>query len=177
MQARRWLGSALLALLLAGPVLAQAEADSAAATPIARTPEEVSQISLGLFKGLMSPYCPGASLRDCGSGQAEVLRDRIRAWVREGRSETWIEDELMAEFGPNILAAPRFEGMGAVTYVLPFVALVVGLIALGIFLSRQRGASPLRAKDAIVVDESQAGAPDPATRERLERELRSHLGG
>ena len=83
--------------------------------------------------------------------------------------------QLIAEFGESILAAPRFTGMGAMTYVAPFAALLLGLGGLALFLNRQRKRKAAVPVDAIVVDES-LHPEDAATRERLERELRSHLG-
>lgn len=127
----------VLAVFLALPGAALAQEDPAEESLIQRSPEEISKMSLGLQVKFMSPYCPGANLRDCTSGQAQVLRDEIRAWVTEGHSESWITDRMVERFGEEILAAPPFRGFGILAWVMPVVALLLGLAFVVAYLKRQ----------------------------------------
>jgi cytochrome c-type biogenesis protein CcmH len=155
----------LLVAVLAGSALAQEAPD----TLVQRTPEEVSQMSLRLHYKFMSPYCPGATLRDCTSGQAEVLRQEIRAWVAEGHSEEWITRQLVDRFGEAILGAPKFKGFGMLAYIMPVAALLGGLVFVLLFLRRQRrlGGAPTDA----VVEPGREYQPSPEAQRRLQEEL------
>ena len=110
-------------------------------TPSTMSADEQNQFALKLITAYMSPYCPGANLRDCGSGKAEILRQRIRGWIAEGRSQDWITEQLVAEYGEMILGAPRFKGWGMVAYIAPILALLIGLGAVLAFLQRQKDAA------------------------------------
>lgn len=175
----RLIGFVMLLGLLVGPVLAQdtGSGDGSGAATTAELPsdEEVSQRALTLFRELMSPYCPGATLRDCGSGQAEVLRNRIRGWIRAGRSDKEITDELVEEFGETILSKPRFKGFGAVAYIAPIAALLIGLGALLAYLKGQRSKTAPVAVAEGAVRPSKA-SDDASLRRRLDEELKVHSG-
>jgi cytochrome c-type biogenesis protein CcmH/NrfF len=170
-------------LVLLGPVALWAQSDavdepaagelSTQATgesQVTRSDEEISQMALALFTRLMSPYCPGASLRDCGSGQAEVLRGRVRDWLREGRDEAWIENQLVAEFGENILGAPRFKGVGIIAYVAPILALLIGLAIVLRFVESQKSAAPPADEDAGLRPPN-SYTPSDEMRRRVREEL------
>lgn len=160
----------LLALLgLASPVAAQETPEAPAPAGTTLTLDQQNQVALKLTTQFMSPYCPGASLRDCGSGQAEVLRQRIRGWVAEGRSESWIEDQLVSEFGEMILGAPRFQGWGTIAYIAPVLALLLGLGAILAFLQRQRGAASQKPVDQV--DTPQDFTLSRETEAAVDREL------
>jgi len=98
---------ALWVLLLC--VLAAATGDAQT-----RSKEEVSREALKLFNTVMSPYCPGALLADCTSSKAAVLRDEIRAELARGRDPQEIVDELIVDYGQQILGAPPLAGAGIV---------------------------------------------------------------
>ena len=102
-----------LALLLLGPATAGA------------APEDTANEVAG---EIMSPYCPGVTLHDCPSGAATKLRDRIAGWARDGWTKDRILDELKAEFGPSILAAPPSEGAGLVAWILPGAVVLAGAL-------------------------------------------------
>ena len=61
---------------------------------------------------MMSPFCPGRTLADCPSPQADSLRMWILVQEAAGRSRPDVEEELYERYGDVILAAPRAEGIG-----------------------------------------------------------------
>jgi cytochrome c-type biogenesis protein CcmH len=85
---------------------------------------------------IMSPYCHGLTLDNCPTQGAAELRDEIRAWLKEGRGEEWILDELEMRFGPSILGAPRMRGLGLVAWLTPPLVLLFGTIGVALFLRR-----------------------------------------
>jgi cytochrome c-type biogenesis protein CcmH/NrfF len=121
------------------------------------------------WRELMSPFCPGRSLADCPSSQADSLRMWILSQEAAGRTREDVEAELLDRYGDIILSAPRAEGFGLTAYVVPVVVFVAGGLLVGVFLWRhtRRGADPGRDSDAPT-------APlDPELVERIERELAS----
>ena len=65
-----------------------------------------------LSRDMMSPVCPGRSLADCPSPQAESLRLWIVVQESTGRSRADVEAELYERYGDAIRGAPRAEGWG-----------------------------------------------------------------
>jgi cytochrome c-type biogenesis protein CcmH len=104
---------ALLTLL----VPAVAEAASCRQTTVADLEDEV-----------MCPVC-GTTL---GLAREAALAKRERALIARlidsCRSKQEIKDELVAEFGPAVLAEPPDRGIGAAAYLVPLVA---GAVVLG----------------------------------------------
>ena len=94
------------------------------AAPAAAAPEDVAN---DISNEIMSPFCDGVTLHDCPSQEALDLRDRIEAWVAEGRSGTQIMRQLEREFGVGIRAAPPAEGAGFVAWLPPVMALGAGV--------------------------------------------------
>ena len=130
-------------------------------TPAANDPEAQART---LFRQLMSPYCEGLLLADCPSSQAAALRDTIRAQLRRGQTPEAVVDNMVGIYGRWILSAPAAEGVGAIVWFAPVVALIVGLGLVAVWLNRRtaQAAPDKRAPPP-------AGAPD--THERVRREL------
>lgn len=156
----------LLALVAIGlPVSAQEDA------PVQRTPAEIDALALDMQVKYMSPYCPGANLRDCTSSKAADLRAEIRQWIAEGRTERWIEDTLVARHGESILGAPRFKGFNMLVWIFPIIAVVVGLGLIFAYLQRQHSMALDKSVPSPSVPEDYRA--DPALESRLEKELAS----
>lgn len=116
---------------------------------------------------VMSPFCPGSTLHDCSSAEAQALRDRIlvraeNGWTR-ARLMSWLEDE----YGPSIRSTPPTEGAGWLAWLLPIAALLAGGAVAWIFLRR-----------STTTDGGSEGAEvSGAERSDLERELQALRGG
>ena len=94
-----------------------------------------------LSNEMMSPFCPGRTLADCPSDNAESLRLWILVQESTGRARGDVEAELLERYGDVILAAPRPQGFGLAAYVIPVSVFVAGGLLVGIFLRRQTAAS------------------------------------
>lgn len=165
---------ALLLLVVTAGLVPASSAQEAPDTRVERTPEQVSSMALRLNASFMSPYCPGSSLRDCGSGQAQVLRDRVRGWVAEGRTEAWIRDRMVEEFGESILGAPPFAGFNITLWLMPVAALLAGLALLVHFVRRQQRLALVGAA-APVAGPTDGPSKDDGRREQLERQVEAEL--
>ena len=110
------------------------------------------------------------------AAQADATRAQIRLLLDRGLSEQQVLDQLVEDYGANILASPKAEGFNALAYVVP-VATLVALLGLGAFLlprwRRDRGGG---GDDDL---DGPGGSDDPAPRhppsqadhERLDAEL------
>lgn len=143
---------------------------SAQAGAVERTEQEVADMALSLQIKYMSPYCPGANLRDCTSGKAAVLREEIKGWVAAGWTEKAITDELVSRYGESILSAPRFKGFNVLVWIFPIVAVIIGLGLILFFLQQQKTMKMAdHVKAHVEVDENFEA--EAHLEDELEREL------
>ena len=111
----------------------------------------------------MSPYCPGRTLADCPSPQAQTLRSWILVQEAAGRTREDVETELLERYGDQLLAAPRAQGFGLTAYAVPIAVFLAGGALVAFFLRRQTrlaraeapaaGAPPLSPELERLVDE------------------------
>ena len=117
--------------------LVASSAQAAAASP---DPDpEWQPVYNRLVREIMSPFCHGLTLDNCPTKGASDMRDQIRAWLIEGKDRIWIEDQLVAQYGPSVLGAPRMTGWGLLAWVTPPLALFFGFVGVVSFLRRRQG--------------------------------------
>ncbi len=134
--------------------------------PPAARGAETEGWAYGLANELMSPYCPGRTLAECPSQQAQTLRMWLITQEAAGRSQDEVMADLLERFGEEILAAPRPEGFGLAAYVIPVVLFVLGGLLVVVFIRRQT----LRAPDAEAADDAE-GPLDPELERMVEEDL------
>lgn len=93
------------------------------AAPAAASPEDVAN---RIASDTTSPFCPGVTLHDCPSAEAERLRVAIQDLAREGKSEDYIRSWLVEQYGVTRMTPPP-EGAGWLAWILPGAALAGGL--------------------------------------------------
>src|SRR5262245_13970866 len=119
---RRW-----LALLLACCVSAVAcsRADEDPEIVRARQANELS-------RDLMSPFCPGRTLADCGSPDAAAVRQEIHQALAAGERPEAVRGRIEARFGDHVVGVPR-QPLG---WALPILVLLAGAGVLAWVLRR-----------------------------------------
>lgn len=115
---------------------------------------------------MMSPFCPGRTLADCPSPQADSLRMWIRLQEAAGRSREDVEAEIVERYGDVVLAAPRASGFGIAAYFIPAVAFVAGGVLVYVFLRRQT-----RGGGGDDAPPPSSGPSDPELERQLDEEL------
>jgi cytochrome c-type biogenesis protein CcmH len=105
------------------------------------------------------------------SPQADSERQLIRQLIARGDTKAQIERVMVAQYGPSVLARPPASGFNLSVYVLPPVAVLVGLAIVALAVRRWRRNAASRA----------AGLPTAAPlteadSRRLEEELARYRG-
>lgn len=124
---RKFAATALLAFLALSPVTALAlPAPAAQDTPAKERFRSLQQkfvCQCGCNYNLL--HCPHLV---CPS--APVMRKAILAGIGAGDSDEQIVASMVGQFGEVALAQPTMEGFNIVGWVMPFVALLTGLVLL-----------------------------------------------
>jgi len=112
---------------------AAAAQDSAAGSARTLHPEAEEAISR-----VRSPFCPGLMLEVCPSASAQALRDSLDAQAEAGLPSDSLVEMVIASYGEEYRAVPKASGAGLLAWVMPPVALVVGLGLVALALRRLR---------------------------------------
>jgi cytochrome c-type biogenesis protein CcmH len=120
---------ALLALL----ALVAAPATAMAAKPRASFNDLEDEV--------MCDVC-GVPLNIAESPRAEQQRQEIKAMIAKGETKKQIKSELVARYGPSILATPEDHGFALAAYLVPIAVVLAAVAALAIALPRWRRRRP-----------------------------------
>lgn len=152
--AGRWLAP-LFAVVVAAcgsdlpPEAAELASREAASMAVELHPEASDAISK-----LRSPFCKGFMLEVCTSGDAEELRDSLQAGALAGLSADSLVEWMIASYGEEYRALPETSGAGLLAWLVPPLALLLGLSLVVVALRRLKGPVPAGVEtDAITEDE------------------------
>jgi cytochrome c-type biogenesis protein CcmH len=110
---------------------------------------------------VMCTIC-GTLLELADSPQANQERDFIRAKIAKGETEQQIKDDLVAQYGPRVLALPPASGFDLSAYLVPVIAFVVAAVSIGVGVRRWRRNSS---------DDDPPQALEPAQSDRLDADI------
>jgi cytochrome c-type biogenesis protein CcmH len=102
------------------------------------------------------------------SPEAFQERDYIRQLIAQGKTRAQIEDDLVTQYGPAVLARPPAHGVNVLIYIVPPLVLILGLATLAVFVPRWRRRA--RQSEAEQPERSTA-ALDPVDAQRLNDDL------
>jgi cytochrome c-type biogenesis protein CcmH/NrfF len=143
---------ARLAAVVAAALVLAAPAAAACAHP---------RTSLNALEGeIMCPTCH-TTLDQSDAPAAQRIEQRIRVLIARCKTESEIKDDLVANFGAGILAAPPRKGFDLLAWWLPLGGVIAGalVVAFGVWRwSRARGPD----------DEPPGGGLDAETEQRLD---------
>ena len=151
----------MIRVSLAGAVVALAVVPSALACNAHPTQAQ-------LEGEVMCPVC-GTTLDQSESPAAQQIKRAIRQRIQAGQSDCRIEDALVANYGPAILAAPRKSGFGLLAWWVPLGGILVAAVAVGLAAWRwSRGRDQEATLDPSL---NGRGDLDPALERRVDEEL------
>jgi cytochrome c-type biogenesis protein CcmH len=122
-----------LALLVVTPVgaLASESPQPSGAAPKTTLPDVEDEV--------MCPIC-GTALNLSASPQADRERAYIRREIAAGKTKDQIKDDLVAQYGTQVLAEPPKSGFDLTAWLVPAAALLLAVIGIAIGLRRWRRA-------------------------------------
>ena len=146
--------------------LAVAVAALVLAAPAAAASCTHPKTSLGFLEGqIMCPTCH-TTLDESDSAAAAQIEDHIRVRIAQCWTAQQIETELVANYGPQILAYPPHRGFDLLAWWLPIVAVLGGALVLAVGVWRW---SHSREGELEPEPEQAAGSGlDPETEKRLD---------
>jgi cytochrome c-type biogenesis protein CcmH len=77
---------------------------------------------------LRCPVCQGMSIADSPSEMAVNMKHQVRALLERGYTQDQILDYFERSYGQFVLLKPRFQGVNALVWILPLVALGFGAV-------------------------------------------------
>lgn len=142
-----WLG---LAVVLAVALAIGASRSGASATS--------TQRAATIDSALRCPSCEDLSVADSSSASAVEIRRIVLQKVRQGESTTQIETFLESRYGVGILLSPPASGISAAVWVVPLLAVMGGIVGLGVVFWRRRRVVPAQVagEDRALVEEALA---------------------
>lgn len=136
---RRWSWLVIAALVLVALVRA-----GVSEGPSRTAEERVHDIGLTI----KCPTCRSQSVAGSDSAAARAIRTEIARRVSDGESADEIRTAIAGTYGEDVLLTPSRSGLEGIVWILPVVALVLGLAALSAAFARWRRAPSHIASDA-----------------------------
>src|SRR5690349_20012981 len=80
--------------------------------------------------------CQNLSVADSPSEMAQQMRTIVREQLQAGKSPEQIKDFFVSKYGEWVLLKPKTTGFSALLWILPYVVLVLGVLAALWFVRR-----------------------------------------
>jgi cytochrome c-type biogenesis protein CcmH len=106
------------------------------------------------------------------SPQADSERAYIRGLIAKGETKQQILQNLVAQYGTDVLGKPPAHGFNLAVYIIPLAILAIGAAILALTLPRWRRRTRAAAREPAAAP----AALDPADTQRLEQELGQFQG-
>lgn len=101
------------------------------------------------------------------SPEAFQEREYIRQEIAQGKTRKQIENDLVQQYGPAVLARPPANGVNVLVYIVPPVVVILGIVIIAIFIPRWRR----RAREADASAPEAGATLDAADAKRLNEDL------
>lgn len=152
-----WLG---LAGVLAG-VPVQAQSSTPVSTPISAAPTGVTADEINAVASeLWCPLCSGVRLDSCELKACQQMKEMIGLKLAEGENTDSIRDYFVAQYGPQVLGEPPWQGINWLAWVLPFVVLAIGGYFLWNTVRRMVRPAPVAARSSAAPSATPAQPED-----------------
>jgi cytochrome c-type biogenesis protein CcmH len=109
------------------------------------------------------------------SPEAFQERDYIRGLVNQGKTRREIENDLVQQYGPAVLAKPPAHGFNLLVYIIPPVVIIIGIATLAITLPRWRRRTRQNAAIAAAGPHPAGPAFSAADARRLDEDLQREI--
>ncbi len=96
-----------------------------------------AQRAAALDAQIRCPSCEDISVAQSTASSAIAVRREVARLAASGESDQAIERRLVDQYGPSILLSPPDSGLSSLVWLLPLVAGILALAALGTFFWRR----------------------------------------
>ncbi|HET6444265.1 MAG TPA: cytochrome c-type biogenesis protein [candidate division Zixibacteria bacterium] len=120
-----------------------------------------------IAKKLYCPVCPNTPLDVCETKACQDWREQISVQLSDGWSEDQIIDYFVLQYGERVLAEPERGGFTSLLWLLPVIAVLVGLVVVWQALRSWRSARLIEMQPVPSQPEV-----SPETLAKIEKELR-----
>jgi cytochrome c-type biogenesis protein CcmH len=134
-----------LEFILAASLLAVVVVSAQEGEPRVPTDDEVNAIA----KKLYCPVCPNTPLDVCETQACKDWRAQIRDQLAAGWNEQQIMDYFVQQYGERVLGEPQRSGFSSMVWVLPLIAVLIGLVIVWRVLRSWRSRQGQQAESAI----------------------------
>ncbi len=121
------------------PAAAQASNE---APPPGKGPHEWHPEALKAIDDLRSPHCPALMLEVCPSAGGVALRDTLEMLAEGGIKSDSLISWVLARYGDEWLVMPPVSGRGVFAWIVPPLALVLGVVGVVVVVLRARKPRP-----------------------------------
>ena len=128
--------------------------------------DEIEDRTREISTELRCVVCQNLSVADSPSEMAQQMRAIVREQVQAGKSTEQIKEFFVSKYGDWVLLRPKTTGVSALLWILPYVALVCGIIAALWFIRRWTTKKP-----PAEVSISEGAAANQAQRDSLREEF------
>lgn len=118
--------------------------------PFKHTEDRIRAVELA--KSLRCPQCQNQNLVESNSPIAYDLRMEVYKMIDEGKTDEQIIDVMTARFGHFVLYKPPFQWRTALLWGLPFLLLIVALMAMWRYGAKPKGRSVATATETALSD-------------------------
>lgn len=105
-----------------------------ACTRVVPAPDDLEARAREIDRLLICPVCPGETLDQSQADLAKQMRALVRQMLAEGKGREEILQYFVDRYGPMVLAEPPRRGFFTLAWVMPGVAVAVGLGLLALAL-------------------------------------------
>jgi cytochrome c-type biogenesis protein CcmH len=132
--------------------------------------DEVNEVA----KDIYCPVCENTPLDVCPTQACADWRELIRTKLASGESEQDVFDYFVLQYGDSALARPPRSGINFVLWLLPFIAVALGLVFFARYMKGLRQ-DETAAETAVSPSAAPSIPPEPAPDDyaaRVEQELK-----
>ncbi|MFT6077204.1 MAG: cytochrome c-type biogenesis protein CcmH/NrfF [Myxococcota bacterium] len=108
--------------------------NSLAFSPENHLSENQEERARELFLQIICPVCAGQTIESSDTKVSSDLRKLVREKIVQGKNNQEIKDEMVQEYGAEILNSPPLNGQNFLLWFLPIIFAILG----GAFLLRLR---------------------------------------
>jgi len=114
------------------------------------TGQQLERRTMEIASELRCPVCQGLAIGDSPSIMAANMKAQVRELLERGYTEPQILSYFEKSYGQFVLLKPKFQGVNALVWILPLLALAVGFI---LVVSKAKKLETAPVKAAAIAEE------------------------